>query len=193
MKELTYEPKPMSAEITLGLSAAVGVTAGVIISLNIPQPTLISLCGISQKLELAAGGSLFEVFLRSFSGIALLQLAAYFLGFCALGQPFEILLTAFRGLGLGLCVRGAYLNENLLLSLAAFLPYAVASTGVLLLCCKDALGLSNKYLRLSMTAENRLGMKKDVRDYTVRFLIYYLASTAFAFADAYLAGALSRL
>ncbi len=172
----------------LGVSAAVGVTAGVILSLGMGNAELALACGIDQKLGLAASGDRLGVFLRSFFGVWILLAAAFFLGFSALGHPFELLLPAFRGMGLGLCVRGVYLSQNVLGSMCAFLPYAVLSTGVLFLMLRQSCAMSLRYLRLSATNGNGLGVKNEVREYILRFMIYTAILAAFSAADAYLAG-----
>lgn len=193
MKEDLLKTKAMSLDIALGISAAVGVTAGVILSLNMDAAMLISLCGAEQKLALAAQGEWFQVFLSSFIGVGAMLLAAFFLGFCALSQPVELLLVAFRGLGLGVCVRGVYLSANVMSSMAAFLPYAILSTGVLVLALKESFGLSMHYLRMSTTTENRLGIKNEIRDYTAKFMIYAMLLAALAMADAFLARSIGNI
>ena len=193
MKEDLLKTKAMSLDIALGISAAVGVTAGVILSLNMDADVLTSICGAEQKLSLAAQGEWLQVFLSSFLGVGAMLLAAFFLGFCALSQPVELLLVAFRGLGLGVCVRGVYLTTNVMTSMAAFLPYAILSTGVLVLAAKEAFGLSMQYLRLSATTENRLGIKNEIRDYTAKFMIYTLLLAALAMADAFLARSIGSM
>lgn len=193
MKENLLKTKAMSLDVALGISAALGVTGGVILSLNMDAAALISLCGTEQKLSLAAQGEWLQVFLSSFVGVGAMALMAFFLGFCALSQPLELLLVAFRGLGLGVCVRGVYLSTNVMISMAAFLPYAILSTGVLVLAAKEAFGLSMCYLRLSATTENRLGIKNEIRDYTAKFMIYIMLLAALAMADAFLARSLGSI
>lgn len=186
MKEDLLKTKSVSLPIALAMAAAVGITAGVILSLNMDGVTLVSLCGTENKLSLAGSGQWLNVFLGSFLGIAALILASFILGFSAIGQPAELLIVAFRGLGLGVCVRGVYLSGDVIRSMAAFLPYAILSTGVLMLSAKEAFCLSMRYLNISTTAENRLGLKNEVRDYTARFTVYIILLAALAMADALL-------
>lgn len=185
--------KPVSLDVALAAAAAAGITAGVIISLGMDDFTLADLGGVEQKLALAGEGNWFGVFLSSFSGAGIFLCAIFLCGFCAVAQPFEIALAAFRGLGLGICVRGVYLAQNVFLSMATFLPFAILSTWVLTVSAREAFRLSMKYLSLSTTNENRLGIRSDIRDYTARFMIYALLLAALAMADAFLAGFLSRL
>lgn len=185
--------KPMSLDIALAASTAAGVTAGVIISLGIDEATLIELGGVGQKLGLAAEGNWLGVFLGTFSGAAVMLCAVFLCGFCAIAQPFEIALAAFRGLGLGVCVRGIYLGDSVFKSMAAFLPFAALSTWVLIVAAREAFRLSMKYLRLSTTNENRLGIRSEIGEYTAKFLIYTVILAVLSMGDAFLAGLLSAV
>lgn len=193
MKEEILKSGSFNLETALGLSAAAGITAGVIISLKMDEGMLRELCGVEEKLRLASEGQWLRVFFGTFSGVGLLLGAAFLLGFCALSQPAELLLTAFRGLGLGVCVRGVYLTDNVLISIPAFVPFAVLSTWVLVLASREAFRLSVRYFRLSVTSENRLGIRNEIRDYIIRFIIYLMAAALLALADAFLAGVLAKL
>lgn len=188
MNEETLRPRAVNLDIALAVSAAVGVTAGVILSINMDEAALISLSGAAEKLALASDGKWLRIFLSSFSGVAMLLIAAFLCGFSAVSQPAELLLTAFRGLGLGVCVRGVYLGSDVLKSMAAFLPYAVLSTWVLIIGIREAFRLSMRYLSLSVTSENRLGIKNEIIEYSVKFLILAVLLAVLAMADAFLAG-----
>ena len=185
--------KRMSLDIVLAAAAVVGVTVGVILSLKMDDTALVSLAGAERKLSAASDGGWFGVFLDSFLGTAVFLCAVFLCGFSAVAQPAEIFLAAFRGVGLGLCVRGVYLGGNVLASMAAFLPFAVASTGVLILSARQAFYLSMRYLSLSVTNENRLGIRSYVHDYTAKFLLYLLLLAVLAASDALLAGFLAGI
>lgn len=183
----------MSVEVALAVFAAAGVTAGVIISLKFDSETLNSVCGIEQKLSAAAGGEGVKLFLNSLFGPGLFLCAAFLCGFCAVGQPAELLLSAFRGLGLGVCVRGVYQSRNIPVAAACFLPYAILSTCVLIIALRDAFSLSMRYLGLTVTSENRLGIKNEIHDYITRFMIYAAALAALSVLDVILAGRLGGI
>lgn len=185
--------KHASLDITLAVATVVGVTAGVLLSFKMEEDTLIGLGGVAEKLYLAADGNWFAVFLNSFLGAAVFLCAVFLCGFCAVAQPFEIALAAFRGLGLGICIRGIYLSQNILVSMAAFMPFAILSTWVLTASSKEAFSLSMKYLSLSVTNENRLGIRSDIRDYTARFMIYAALLAALAMIDTFVARFICRL
>lgn len=186
MNETLRRPRAMNIDVALAVFCAAGVTAGVIISVRLDAATLISLGGAEAKLALAAEGRWLRLFFGSFTGIFLMLASSFLFGFCAVAQPFELLLVMFRGLGLGICVRGIYLGEDVWRSLAVFLPFAVLSTGVLILASRDSFYLSMRYLSLSSTNENRLGLRSAVNDYAVKFLIYTVLLALLTFADSFL-------
>lgn len=100
------------------------------------------------------------------------------MGFCAVSQPFELALVAFKGMGLGVLARSIYSCDNILIRIALFIPFAVLSSGILIMQSCDSVAMSTRYLMLSVTAENRLGIAHEFRDYIFRFLIYLTACAA---------------
>lgn len=193
MNDGVMQKSSMNIDIAFALAAVVGVTLGVILSINLDEDMLIRLSGTQEKLALAANGSRLGIIAGSFAGVGMLLGLAFLCGFSAVSQPIELLIVAFRGLGLGVCVRGIYLGEGVLRSMAVFLPFAVLSTGILILGSKEAFGLSMRYLGLSSTTENRLGIKTEIHDYIIKFILLTLLLTVLAAADAFLAGYVSRL
>lgn len=187
--EAALRPR-FNLDIALAALTAAGITAGVFLSLGMDDSMLSELCGVAGKLSLAASGGGAKIFFGSFCGVGAILVAAFFCGFCAVAQPIELFLAAFRGLGLGICVRGIYFEENIFAAMAAFLPFAVLSTGVLILSEREAFRLSMRYFALSSTDENRLGIKNEIHDYTARFLIYALLLAILSALDSLIAGAL---
>lgn len=185
--------RAMNIDVALAVFCAAGVTAGVILSVRMDEASLISLGGAETKLALAADGRWLKLFAGSFFGIFAMTAVAFLCGFCAVAQPLELLLMSFRGLGLGICVRGIYLGNDVLRSMAVFLPFSVLSTGILWLASREAFTMSLRYLELSSTNENRIGLKNEVRDYTTRFMIFVMMLAVLSCADAYLARAVSGL
>lgn len=192
MKEDMLKQRSGTLDVVLFISLIAGITAGVLISLRLDGNMLISLSGTEKKLSMAGAGKLLIIALRSFGGTGILLCAAFLLGFSALSQPLEILLSAFRGLGLGLCVRGVYLGGNVARSLSAFLPFSVLSTALLILTLREAFGMSSRYLSLSLTSENRLGIRNELRDYICKFLIYTVLLAILSLTDSVWAGYLGK-
>ena len=183
MKDISRN-RQISLDVVLAAAVAVGVTAGVILSLGMDEQTLIELGGAGRKLEIALSWEWIRLFINSLSGTAALLCAVFLCGFSAVAQPAEIFIAAFRGLGLGICVRGIYLGGDVVRSMAVFLPFAVLSTWVIIASIKEAFSLSGRYLALSVTDENRLGIRSRIHDYAVKFLMLALLLAALSAIDA---------
>lgn len=131
-----------------------------------------------------------DAFLSCFIGSASFVTAAFLLGFSAVSHPFLLMLVAFKGLGLGVLVRSVYSGDNIFRDMAAFLPFALLSSGVLILQSCESLGMSGRYFSLSVTNENRLGIANEFRDYIFKFLIYLLSCGLISALNCLLARAL---
>ncbi len=152
-----------------------GIAAGTIISLNMnPQ----QLTGMFENGIYSADMDWTSAFAAYFIGSAAFVIAAFLMGFCAVSQPFELALVAFKGLGLGVLARSIYSCDDILVNIALFLPFAVLSSGILIMQSCDSVAMSTRYLMLSVTAENRLGIAYEFRNYIFRFLIYLTACAA---------------
>lgn len=151
---------------------AAGIAVGAVLSLKM------DLSGFSRPLQNRSydiSANWVEAFAYGFIGSASFVAAAFLMGFCAVSQPFELLLVAFRGLGLGVLARSVYSCDDILIGLMLFLPGAVLSSGILILQSCRAVQMSTRYLLLSVTSENRLGLAKEFRDYIFWFLVSLLA------------------
>lgn len=168
--EMLKTKRPFSAGCLVFPSLALGVALGVAVSVGIPNESLILIGDMSTKLSLYASDAWLSACLTSFFGTEVFIIALFLCGFGAVFQPVSIAVCALRGMGLGICVRGAYLSDSPLKSIAAFLPFAIASTAVILTQAKQSLHLSGCYFALSTTTENRLGIKNEAADYTAKFI-----------------------
>ncbi len=187
------ETVKQKAAPVLWLMLVCGITAGVILTLGAEPQELISLCGAEKKLLMCENGQWLMAAIKSFAGAGLIMAAGYLCGFCALGQPAELLISGLRGMGLGAAVRGVYLSGSVFKCMAAFLPYAVLSTMLILSALNDSLSLSMRYFGLSTTAENRLGLKNEVGSYSARYLLRFLILAALAVSDALAAAYILKL
>lgn len=159
-------------DVLMLIFLAAGIAVGAVVSFNM------DLSGIAAPLANSAldlGIDWRKAFVCGFIGSASFVAAAFLMGFCAVSQPFELLLVAFRGLGLGVLARSIYSCDDILMGLMLFLPGAVISCGILILQSCRAVQMSTRYLMLSVTSENRLGLAKEFRDYIFWFLIRLLA------------------
>ncbi|MCD8005774.1 MAG: hypothetical protein LUF29_02190 [Oscillospiraceae bacterium] len=162
----------ISVETVLVVALIVGILAGAIIGVNLPESEISSLIETS---FLTYRESAIESFLSFFISSATFVVVVFLMGFCAVFQPFEVLLVAFKGLGLGLIARCVYAGENVLSKLLVFLLFSVISSGILIFQARDSVSMSMGYFSISITTENRLGMANEFREYIFRFFIYLLS------------------
>lgn len=164
----------INADVSAVLCVVIGIIAGVILSFGIEREILASVCSFDGVYAKAESGQWFILFVSLFVRVQIWLLTAFVFGFGAVYQPLSLILLAFRGLGLGACTRGVYLTANVLPNLAAFLPVSIASLAVLILQTNDAVRLQSMYFALTVTNENRIGLKREAKDYVAKFLIYSL-------------------
>ena len=118
-------------------------------------------------------GAGWQCYLTLLAGTASFVTLSFLMGFCALSAPFEYLLVAFKGLGAGAFVRLAYSqgvgSGSLFAPLfqAAFL--AAVSCLPLVMQADSAIQMSVRYLMLSVTDENCIGLAREFRLYILGF------------------------
>lgn len=147
-----------------------GIALGVAVSFGMNEEALARIGDMSDKLMGLESDNWLNACLSSFFGAEVFVIALFLCGFGAVFQPVSIAVCALRGIGLGICVTGAYLSDSPLVSISVFLPFAILSTAVILVQAKQSLHLSGCYLALSTTTENRLGIKNEAAEYTARFI-----------------------
>ncbi len=159
-------------DTVLVFSLVVGIAIGALVGMKLSDNEISSLVETS---FLTYNESKFESFFLFFISSASFVVIVFLMGFCAVFQPFEVLLVAFKGFGLGLIARCVYADEDVLSKLLLFLPFSVISSGILILQARDAISMSMGYFSISITTENRLGMANQFREYVFRFFIYLLS------------------
>ena len=90
-------------------------------------------------------------------------------------------------------MRGIYLCDGVMINLAAFLPFSIASTAVVLAQAKQSIRMSGYYFSMTLTSENRLGVKTEVGDYTVKFVVFEMLVAIFCALDCLLVRLLSNV
>ncbi len=159
-------------DTVLIVALILGIAAGALVGMKLSDSEISGLLGTS---FLTCRENSFESFLSFFISSASFVVVVFLMGFCAVFQPFEVLLVAFKGLGLGLIARCVYAEEDALVKLLIFLPFSVISSGILIFQARDAVSMSMGYFSISITTENRLGMANEFREYIFRFFIYLLS------------------
>ena len=156
------------------LSVVVGIVAGVIISFWIDREVLSSVCTFDSIYLKAASGKWLLLFASLFLQAEIWLAVAFVFGFGAVYHPLSLLLLMFRGLGLGACTRGVYLTADVFKNLAVFLPISIVTLALLVLQTREAIRIQSMYFSLTVTNENRIGLKREAVDYVAKFLIYSL-------------------
>lgn len=170
--EASISNKVFRTDILLVLFLIVGIVLGAVASLKIGSEAL---AGIYSSDIYTDFDSWMETFLNYFAGSAVFVTAAFLMGFGAVSHPFEIMLVCFKGLGLGVLVSSIYSCDDILIRMALFLPFAVLSSGILIMQSCESVAMSQRYFSLSLTNENRLGLANEFRDYILKFLIYLVS------------------
>lgn len=165
----TGEVKGIRLEILLAAALIVGIVLGVIVSFGMNESDLLAAYtgGVYKDFN-----SWSDAFLTYFIGSASFVAAAFLMGFGAVSHPFELMLVAFKGLGLGVLARAVYSCDEILIRMALFLPFAVLSSGVLIMQSCESVAMSSRYFSISVTTENRLGIANEFRDYIFKFIIF---------------------
>ncbi|MCD7822886.1 MAG: hypothetical protein LUG86_02535 [Oscillospiraceae bacterium] len=159
-------------DTVLIFALVVGIAIGALVGMKLSESEISSLVKTS---FLTYRENRFESFFSFFISSSSFVIVVFLMGFCAVFQPFEVLLVALKGLGLGLIARCVYASDNLLPDLLLFLPFSVISSGILIFQARDAVSMSMGYFSISITTENRLGMANEFREYIFRFFIYLLS------------------
>lgn len=161
--------------LLLMAAAFAGLTAGTLAFEKMPQEVISALSAARQNyLDLRTYGQAGEIILSSILSASLLLGAEFLLGFCAIAQPAEFFAVFFKGLGIGVSVTQIYYSmgtEGIKAVIILILPGAMLSTFSLVLGAKEAVRLSNTYATLSLTSENRLGIREEIRMYCIRFMV----------------------
>ncbi len=112
-------------ETVLVVALVVGIAVGAVIGMNLSDSDISNLIETSY---LTYRENSIRSFISFFVSSASFVTAVFLMGFCAVFQPFEVLLVALRGLGLGLMARCVYASDDVLSKLLIFLPFSVISS-----------------------------------------------------------------
>ncbi len=162
----------ISPETVLVVSLIVGIAVGALVGMKLSDSEISDLTKVS---FLTFRDNPVESFLSFFVSSATLVVTVFLMGFCAVFQPLEVLLVAFKGLGLGLMAQSVYSGNDVLPKLIVFLPFSVISSGILVFQARDAVMMSARYFSISITTENRIGFANEFREYIFKFFIHLLS------------------
>lgn len=115
-----------------------------------------------------------SVMAGSLLGSTLFLLGLAIAGLCAVGQPFAVLLIVLRGMGIGHKSAQLYSTAgrgDILYAAGIFLPGAVISALALALAAREAISLSNIYLRLTLSGGRGYDPSGAVKLYGAKLLV----------------------
>lgn len=127
-----------------------------------------------------------QIMVNSLSGTSVFIAAVFLCGLCPLGQPAELAVLLFRGMGLGLTLSqlyGAYGKAGILHTMGLILPGAAISTLAMVIAVREAVALSNIYLRMSLSDRQETGLMEPVKLYAAKFMVLEAALAVSAGAD----------
>ena len=122
----------------------------------------------------------------AFLGSTVFLLGIGLTGFCAVGQPFELALLVLRGMGLGYSMAQLYAQagrESAIYAAGLLLPGAVISTLGLIAAAREAVCLSNIYLRITLSDRQEQGLAEAVKLYGAKLLVIEAVLALAAGAD----------
>lgn len=127
-----------------------------------------------------------QILTGSLTGTTIFLAAAFLCGLCPLGQPAELALLVFRGMGIGLTLSqlyGTYGRSSVPYAMGLILPGAVISTLAVVIAVREAMSLSGVYLGISLSDRAENGLAETVKLYGTKFMVLEAALAAAAGAD----------
>ncbi|MGN0594761.1 MAG: hypothetical protein ACI4I6_06345 [Hominimerdicola sp.] len=114
------------------------------------------------------------ILVKSFSTTTGFMSAVFLLGFCPIGQPLEFAVLLIRGMGLGVTLAQLYSTfgkQGIVYGLALVVPGAVFSSIAMVVGVRESIGLSNIYMRVSLSDRQVDGLLDSIKLYGTKFLV----------------------
>lgn len=130
-----------------------------------------------------------QTLVHSFSGVFILLLVCFLLGFSAVSQLAELAVPMYSGLGVGASLAGIYSSFGLPgvgMSAVLVIPNAVVSGFVVIIAAREAFRMSGNVYTL-LTGAEAVHEKIDVRLYFTKFVILCLILAAASMVNSLLA------
>lgn len=126
------------------------------------------------------------VFARSALPVCAMLLAMFISGFCAFGQPVQMLFTAYRGFAVGVSSALIYLElgiKGFPAVLLMILPFAAVSSLIVIIGSREAMSFSGCFADFAFGRKTNEICRPDVRLYGIKFIILIAAALISAGAD----------
>lgn len=164
--------------LALMVIVLVGVLFGTLAFCNMSSNDVSNLSFITQGfIKNRAQQTFLQTLSTSFSSSGLLVLVCFLLGFCAIGQPMEILIPFFRGLGLGTSIAYIYASygvRGFFITLIMIMPHAVISSIAIIISARESMKLSNLFTTFAWSSKNNMEMRSNIKLYLLKFLILFV-------------------
>lgn len=115
-----------------------------------------------------------KMLVSSLGSTTVFLLVIFVLGFSSIGQPAEIAVLVIRGIGLGVTLSQIYISggkTSVLWGSLLVVPCATISTYAIITGAREALTMSNIYLKISLSDRQENGLLCSLKLYAVKFLV----------------------
>lgn len=171
----------------LFLDAVLGIIFGTLLFCRTGSRELLMRDFFSNGFIKTAGTeSLKDVFMTSFSWLSAILIFLFAAGFSSVFQPAEIMTLFYRGMTIGISASYSYAEfgkYGVKIIFLLILPYAAASTAILVLAVRESLRLSNMSLMYISGHASADKESKIIKLYFIRFFVLFLLSLLLSAAD----------
>lgn len=115
-----------------------------------------------------------QILTNSFVSATVVMGITFISGFCAISQPFQMLIPFIKGLGLGASVAQIYVikgGSGLIIVLLLIIPYSAIICFAYLIAVKESVKYSAAFFRLAFFAGHNEGMRAVTKNYCIKYLI----------------------
>lgn len=127
-----------------------------------------------------------EILSHSFVSATLLLTIAFISGFCAIAQPFQLLIPLIKGLGLGASVAQIYAikgGSGLIIVLLLIIPYSAITCFAYLIAVRESVRYSVGFFRLAFFSGHNDGMRVETKNYCIKYLLLEIIIAISALID----------
>lgn len=127
-----------------------------------------------------------QILSNSFVSATLLLGIAFISGFCAIAQPFQLMIPLIKGLGLGASVAQIYAikgGSGLIIVLLLIVPYSAITCFAYLIAVKESISYSVSYFKLAFFVGHNDGMRVETKNYCIKYLVLEIIIAISALID----------
>lgn len=166
------------------LAVTAGIAAGAVWAVKYPETSSPLLHQFFDTMH--SGNTVSEAFWGTAVSMSVYLLAAFLLGTSAAGQPFGVLMLAYRGFGIGMSAALMYIRMGIAAFPSAALllfPKAAAVSVVSVLAVRELIRSSNAVFRYLVHEGEHYGEYRGIKLYCIRFAVLMIISFIISAAD----------